>query len=164
MIDLVKKALAAQYEATLWMYGDCLDKCTPELWDAKVARWPFWNVAYHTLCFADLYMSPREEAWVPREIHPKGMEELREEYPSRKFERVELLEYLGYCRAKALDSVGTETAETLAGPSGFAWYKVNRLEMHFVNIRHIQHHTGQLSALLRRSAIEPKWCGSGWKS
>ena len=47
-------------------------------------------------------------------------------------------------------SLATETEESLAGPSGFHWYKNTRGEMHLINIRHIPHHTGQLSAFLRR--------------
>ena len=163
MIDMVKQALTRQYEATLWMLKDCLEKCPAEKWEGAIGTWPFWNVAYHTLCFADLYLSPREEDWVPRAIHPKGMEELREEYPSRKFEIAELVEYADFCRGKAIEGVGAETEATLAGASGFKWYKVNRLELHFINIRHVQHHTGQLSAFLRRCELKPRWCGSGWK-
>ena len=69
------------------------------------------------------------------------------------------------CRQKAADTVAAETAETLAGPSGFEWLKFTRAETHVYNIRHIQHHTGQLGAYLRRfdEAINPKWVGSGWK-
>lgn len=163
MIEPVKAALTAQFEAALWMLKDCLAKCPDEHWDGKIAHYPFWNVAYHVLCFADLYLSPREQEWKPRAIHPTGMKELSEEFPSRRFERAELLEYVDFCRAKALEQFRGETAESLAGGSGFDWYKVNRLEMHLINLRHIQHHTGQLSAFLRRLTIDAKWCGSGWK-
>jgi hypothetical protein len=40
--------------------------------------------------------------------------------------------------------------------------------MHLVNIRHVQHHTGQMSAFLRRvddrfkDHKELRWVGSGW--
>jgi hypothetical protein len=163
MIESLKKVLTMQHEATLCMLKECIDKCPTEHWEGTIGTWPFWNVAYHALCFADLYLSPNEAAWTARAVHPKGIEELREEYPSRKFEKAELLEYADFCREKAIERVGAETVESLAGESGFPWYKVNRLEMHFVNIRHVQHHTGQLSAFLRRNGVEPKWCGSGWK-
>ncbi len=164
MIEFVKQGITAQFEATLWMLRDCIEKCPDEHWEGSIAKYAFWNVAYHALCFGDLYLSSHESQWTPRAIHPKGIEELREEYPSRRFERAELLEYTDFCRAKAIDRVGAETAQTFAGASGFYWYKVNRLEMHFINIRHIQHHTGQLSAFLRRHGYEPRWLGSGWKA
>ena len=46
----------------------------------------------------------------------------------------------------------------LAGPSGFHWLKFSRLELHVYNIRHLQHHVGQLNAALRRHQAEGiKW-------
>jgi uncharacterized damage-inducible protein DinB len=164
MIEAVRRALTAQHEATLWMLRDCISKCPVEHWEGTIGRWPFWNVVYHTLCFADLYLSPTEAAWKPRAVHPCGMKELEDEYPSRKFEKAEMLEYVDFCRGKAMEQVKAETEESLAGGSGFKWYKGDRLEMHFINIRHVQHHTGQLSAYLRRNGVDAKWCGSGWKS
>ena len=54
--------------------------------------------------------------------------------------------------------------ESLAGPSGFWWYKIPRGEFHLNNIRHVQHHASQLSLRLRRAAgIQTHWVGSGWK-
>ena len=79
------------------------------------------------------------------------------------------LTYIPLCRQKIYDSLAAETEESLAGPSGFFWYKITRGEMHLVNIRHIQHHTGQLSAYLRRVDEQFKdrktlrWIGSGWR-
>jgi hypothetical protein len=67
-----------------------------------------------------------------------------------------------------LASIASETEDSLAGASGFFWYEITRGEMHLVNIRHIQHHTGQLSAFLRRvddRFADPHtlgWIGSGW--
>jgi len=165
MIDLVKQVLANQFEASLCMMNDCVVKCPPAHWDGKVAKYPFWQVAYHTLCFVDLYLTVRHEAFVFRDLHPGGWSEFDDEHPSRRFEQDELMRYLSICRQKAADTVAAETAETLAGPSGFEWLKFTRAETHVYNIRHIQHHTGQLGAYLRRfdEAINPKWVGSGWK-
>jgi hypothetical protein len=35
--------------------------------------------------------------------------------------------------------------------SGFSWYKMSKLEHQFVNLRHIQHHTGQLAERIRQA-------------
>ena len=78
------------------------------------------------------------------------------------------LEYVDICRRKAKKTLAAESAKVLEGPSGFR--KFSRAEMHIYNIRHIQHHTGQVSAYLRR--LDPKlkdqkklpWVGSGWRS
>ena len=52
-----------------------------------------------------------------------------------------LLNYVELCREKARRSLAAETAESLAGESGFWWYKITRAEFHLNNIRHLQHHT-----------------------
>lgn len=163
MIQSVKKVLAAQYEATYWMLHDCIEKCPPSVWNKKVAKYPFWQVAYHALCFGDLTARSSKE-WKPHpKLHPKGVAELREEYPSRRFSKGELLEYVEICREKARAGIKAETVRSLASKAGFSWYDVSRLELHVISLRHIQHHTGQLGALLRKHGKKPGWCGSGWK-
>jgi uncharacterized damage-inducible protein DinB len=62
-----------------------------------------------------------------------------------------LVEYADICRARAKATMGAETAASLQGASGFSWLEFSRLELHLYNIRHIQHHTGQLVAALRQS-------------
>lgn len=90
MIDYVKKILTGQFEASLCMMNDCVQKCSQEHWDGKIAKYAFWQVAYHTLCFVDLYLSPNEESFQLRDIHPQGWSEFRdvfdEEFPSRRFD------------------------------------------------------------------------------
>jgi hypothetical protein len=58
MIDYIKKILTGQFEASLCVMKECLQKCPPEHWDGKIAKYAFWHVGYHTLCFVDLYLSP----------------------------------------------------------------------------------------------------------
>jgi hypothetical protein len=70
------------------------------------------------------------------------------------YDRETLLAYLDTCRAKAKQAMEAETESTLQGPSGFAWLQFSRIEAHLYNIRHIQHHAGQLSATLRRQGRE----------
>jgi uncharacterized damage-inducible protein DinB len=58
--------------------------------------------------------------------------------------------------------------------SGFddGWLRLvdlSRGELHIYNIRHVQHHAGQMSAYLRRvdgALADPKalpWVGTGWR-
>ena len=166
MLDLVKQTLKNQFEAALCMFSDCVAKCPDAQWDAKVAKYPFWQVAYHTLCFVDLYLSPDEATFPFRaDLHPAGTREYDDEYPSRRFARGEIERYIAICRNKARGMIGAETEASLAGPSGFPGRPKTRLELHLYNLRHLMHHTGQLGAFLRRvdPAIDPRWIGSGWK-
>lgn len=169
MIEYVRTILTGQFEASLCMMNDCLVKCPPGHWDGIVGKYPFWTVAYHTLCFVDLYLSPDKDAFEFRDVHPCGWKEFDDEYPSRRFEQNELIAYLAICRSKMLSTIAGESAETLQGASGFSWLSFTRGELHLYNMRHVQHHTGQLSAYLRR--VDPvfqnpktvRWVSSGWK-
>lgn len=86
-------------------------------------------------------------------------------YPSRRFEKAEIMEYLAVCRRKALETLAAETRESLERESGFPRLPFSRGELHVYNIRHLQHHTGQLSAFLRRidDPRDPKWVKTGWR-
>ncbi len=169
MIDHLRTILTGQFEAALAMVNDCLVKCPPEHWDGKVGKYAFWAVAYHTLIYVDLYLSLNEESFQMREIHPKGWSEFEDEYPSRRFEKAELTGYVATCLQKGRETLTAETPESLEAPSGFPWLHMSRGEAHLYNIRHLQHHTGQLSAYLRRvdeTLQDPKavrWVSTGWR-
>lgn len=163
MIELLRTTLTGQFEASLSMLNDCIQKCPPEHWDGKIAKYAFWHVTYHTLCYADLYLSPGEKSFPFREIHPRGWSEFKDEYPSRRFEQRELSDYLAVCRRKAVETIAAETPESLSGESGFSWLPFSRAEAHLYNIRHVQHHAGQLSASLRKIGAEPRWVSTGWR-
>ena len=165
MIDLVRTMLASQFQAALSMLNDCIDRCPLEHWDGRIARYPFWQVAYHTLCYADLYLSPGRASFELRpDLHPAGWSEFNDEYPSRRFEQPELAGYIATCRDKAVATLAAETPETLAAGSGFDWLPFSRGEVHVYNIRHIQHHAAHLSLRLRIDAgVEIPWVRSGWR-
>lgn len=166
--SLLRRTIFGQFQAALSMLNECIEKCPEPDLDGLIAKYPFWQVAYHTLCFLDLYLERDEREFRTREqFHPRGMAELDDEYPSRRFTKRELLAYTAACRAK-LDTVlgdgpGAETPEVLSGPSGHTRREFSRAEMHLYNMRHVQHHAGQLSAFLRRVNVDTRWVGKGWR-
>lgn len=170
MLDLYKQSVIAQFEAALWMLHECIRKCPPQQWagpESRIAKYEFWHVVHHTLSCTDGYLSPDEHAFHPRpEFHPAGKADLEEEYPSRQFSKDEMLAYTTIVLEKMRQAVAAETEQSLRGPSGFSWLNINRAEMHQYNTRHVMHHTGQLSALLRRLPLpeedQPRWGRSGW--
>lgn len=161
MVDLYQKVVASQIAAALQMFEECITKCPSAHWDDPVGRYPFWMVAYHTLCWVDMYLSVNEGSWQPESgetgLHPKGIGELHEEYPSRRFDQAELIRYLEKCRIKLRTTMAAETETSLAGPSGFIRHPFTRAELHIYNLRHLAHHTGQLTAYLRRIHVETTW-------
>ncbi len=168
MIDYVKQILRGQFEASLAMLNECVRICPAEHWEGKIATITFRQVAYHTLFFVDLYLSQNEEAFQLRDIHASGGDE-RNPFPSPGLSKEDTLAYAAICRQKMLETLAGETRESLAGESGFSWYKCSRGELHLCNIRHVQHHTGQLSAYLRRidQRLQDRdvmpWVAMGWR-
>ena len=162
----LKSILSAQFEAALAMLHDCVTNCPPEHWGGKIANYPFWQVAYHTLSYTDLYLSQSEEAFQPRSFHPaQAPGALFDDEPVRPqgFTQDEILDYLAVCRQKAVDALAAETGGSLQRPCAFRRRAFSRGELYIYNLRHVQHHAGQLSAYLRRLGVDSRWVGSGWK-
>jgi hypothetical protein len=164
-------ALKSQYHAELAMLRDAVERCPESLWYDGTPANAFWQIAYHTLFFAHLYMQPDEAAFVPWKGHqrhnqnPDGIAGPPDPSSSlplipQPYARAHVLEYCSYC-----DSMVDGWVDTLdlASPhSGFSWYRVPKLEHQLVNIRHIQHHTAQLADRLRAAlGIGVRWVGSG---
>jgi hypothetical protein len=160
--------LTAQFEAALCMMNQCVQACQPLHWEGKIANDTFRQVAYHTLFYVDFYLSPDENAFDLRELHHHGGDE-RGPTLSAGLSKDETLAYLAICRQKMVETMAVETKQSLEGPSGFSRRTFSRGELHLYNIRHVQHHTGQLSAYLRRvdqSLADPTalpWVATGWR-
>ncbi len=174
MLDLYKQAVLPQFEAALWMLRDCIEKCPEQHWSgpqAIIGKYEFWHVVHHTLSCTDGYLSRNEHEFNARpEFHPAGKADIENEYPSRQFSKREMLDYLMIVLAKMRESIAAETEESLNGESGFHWLKLpapERAQMHLYNMRHVMHHTGMLSAFLRRAlpaeANGPRWGFASWR-
>jgi uncharacterized damage-inducible protein DinB len=164
-MEYIKTILTGQFEAALCMLNQCIRACPEEHWEDKIANLTFRQVAYHTLYFVDLYLSPGKEAFELRALHRRGGDEQSPTVTSAGLSKDETLAYLAICRQKAVATLASETRESLQGASGFARLPFSRGELHLYNIRHVQHHTGQLSAYLRRIVPDGKrsWIKSGWQ-
>ena len=161
MIPDVRPIVQSQFLAALEMLEECIRVCPADAWDAPIAKYPFWLVAYHTLCCTDGYLAKDETSFRPRTgpggFHPAGMADIEDEYPSRHFEREELLGYVDLCKRLAAATISGESDEVLGSHCGFPRHKLSRLELHLYSMRHIAHHTGQLAAALRRINVDTHW-------
>jgi len=168
MPDFFQQCVTSQFEAALCMLKEAVEQCPPEHWDGRLAQLTFRQVAYHTLFFVDFYLSPGEQDFALRELHLRGGDE-REPGTCPGLSQEETLAYLAICREKLLATLAAETRESLQGPSGFSRRQIPRGELHLYNLRHVQHHTGQLGAHLRRVDERFRnrealcWIGQGWR-
>ncbi len=165
MLEYFKTILTAQLQAALCMLNDCIRICPPEHWDGKIANSSFRQVAYHTLFYVDLYFSLSEDAFELRELHQRGGDDRSPTDTSAGLSQEETLAYVATCRQKMLQTLASETAQSLQGGSGFSWLSFSRGELHLQSLRHVQHHTGQLSAYLRRVVEDGErwWVRTGWR-
>ena len=152
----MKNIIASQYHAALGMLKNAVEKCPDDLWVDQTYTNPFWQVAYHTLFYVDLYLSENLETAKAWEKHRPNYDFFGnigrngEVIPERNppYTQIEILEYLTTLRKTLLTRL--ETTD-LNAPSGFPWLPFDKLELQFYNIRHIQHHAGQLIERVREN-------------
>lgn len=146
----IKQVVQSQYLAALEMLRQVIENCPESLWYDPNQKFKFWSKAYHVVFFVHLYLQNAEKDFVQWEKHhdPDG------DIP---FTKEEVLEYLAFAEKQVMERVPVTDLEA---ESGFHWYPVNKLELQFLNIRHIQQHTGELYECLgTRENIELPWVG-----
>lgn len=170
MIETVKRLFASQFEASFCTLGHCVARCPDDLWHARVAKYPFCQVAFHTLFFADFYLGPDAAALQSQQFHLTNpqlfgdYEQLQDREPESLYDMQQINAYLRFCRGKAATTIAAETEESLCAPAKFPRRLFSRAELHVYNIRHIQHHAAQLILRLRLdSEVDIPWIGAGWR-
>lgn len=167
---LVKQLIDNQFQASLSTLAFSVEKCPDSDWNLQVAKYPFCQVAFHTLFFADYYLSPDAETFRTQSFHLAntelfaGYEQLEDREPTSVYTRVQIRTYLKFCREKAKTAIAAETEASLSAPARFARRNFTRAELYVYNMRHIQHHAAQLVLRLRLNTdIDIPWIGSGWR-
>ncbi len=162
--------ICRQFAAAIQMIRSAIEACPDRLWDDRSEGTPFWHLAYHALFFADFYLSDDEKTFQAMEFHEGKAEFLPGDYgeyggvvatPEKSFRKEQLLSYADHCLRKCDETFGRLTGKRTLEQCGFWWYKLNVGEFLLNNLRHTQHHAGQLALLLRRRAdIGIDWLGT----
>ena len=170
MHDTFKQLIANQYEASLSTLMYCAKKCPDAQWNVLVARYPFNQVLFHTLFFADFYLGYDAKSFRSQSFHKENRdlfadyEQLSDREPQSVYSRNQIEKYGKFCVEKALETVVLETEQSLCSEACFERREFSRAELHVYNIRHIQHHAAQLILRLRIDAdVDIPWIGSGWR-
>ena len=157
------KSILSQYRASLAMLRQAVELCPENLWLVSDYRNQYWHIAYHALFYAHLYVNASEAEFTPWEKHRPACRRLGESTAKDPlpdaYSKSDVLDYLQIC----CEQIETKVPELpLDGESGFDWLPFNRLGVHFYNIGHIQHHTGQLAERLRTACdIGVPWVRHG---
>ncbi len=169
-VDVLRVALRGQYHAALVMLQQAVERCPEDLWNSSAHPNRFWHVAYHALFFTHLYLQPNDAAFQAWEYHREEYQFLgRLPWPphdapkiGESYAKAEVLAYGRYCAAMVNDAV--DHLDLSAPDCGFWWYQMPKLAHQMVNIRHLQHHAGQLADRLRAAAhVGIDWIGAGDK-
>ena len=170
LLDTFRQLVANQYEAGFCVLAHCAARCPDALWNAPVAKYPFSQVLFHTLFFADCYLGPDEESLSRQPFHLENRElfadyeQLQDREPTALYTRGQIALYLDFCRRKAATILDEESEQTLCAPTRFPRRNFSRAELHLYNIRHIQYHGAQLTLRLRLDTdVDIPWIGSGWR-
>jgi hypothetical protein len=155
MSSFIQTELWKQFAATLNMLAESIATCPDLTWETDMR---FSKMVYHSLFFLDYYLTKEPVGFT----QPKNFtySEFEEEPEFIIFTKKELLVYLGQCKIKAEDFIfSLEDAEMKK-----RWINESRsmdfsmLEILLYNLRHVQHHVGQLNLLLRESCHSaPEW-------
>lgn len=173
MLTALQHSLWKHFGASIDMLQQSIDLCPEELWNNNRK---FYYMAYHTVVFLDYYTSipPRNYTaplpytlTEPANLPPDAIDDI---LPDRTFSKEELLVWLQTTRDKCRHLIASLTEGTAAQRWTDDSPDINLtlsdprvtqdsvLEMLFLNMRHVQHHTAQLNLILRQSINDaPDW-------
>lgn len=153
----IKKSLWRQFGASVDMLKNAISK-SPDEFFLKNKR--FYYIAYHTTIFLDYYLTvpPKNFAtllpFTITEADARPAEAIDDLIPDKFYSKKDLLAYIQescYKCKKLIDSLSDEVDKerfTEDNEADSMDYPI--LEILLYNMRHIQHHTGQLNQIIRQ--------------
>lgn len=169
-VGALQAVLGSQYHAALDMLCQGIERCPESVWFDESPTNAVWQIAYHTLFFAHLYLQPTQADFRPWEGHqanvqnPDGIAGPPDPNSSlpllpKPYAKEQVLAYWRFCNEMVNSAI--ERIDLLSPESGFPWYKVSKLEHQLINIRHIQHGAAQIADRVRQAArIGVDWVGA----
>ena len=173
MEDSYKQTLWINFAAAIDMLKQAVSLCPDNLWQENQK---FFYLTYHTTIFLDYYLTNPVKDFMPvlpYTITDSGKlpdEAVDDVIPNKFYSRQEMLTYLSAIREKCRKMTSLSTNEKLTE----RWIEDAEIDMHglcpsmvtdytvldilFYNLRHVQHHVGQLNYILRQAINKaPDW-------
>ncbi len=154
----LKTIIWRQFGAAIDMLENAMQACPEAVWGDRSLRPEFWYTAFHTLFYLDLYLSESDAGFSPPA--PFTLDEMDERglLPERVYTIEELQKYLEHGREKCRATIAAMTGDKAHRRCGFDWLDISVAELLLYNMRHVQHHAGQLNLLLRQKVDSaPRW-------
>jgi len=155
MENLFKEGIWKQFGGSIEMLENAIKFCPAENWDTKNK---FWYNAFHCLFFMDYYLTLDHENFMPPKPFTLTEFEPIETMPERVYTKEELLVYLNFIKNKCHELIKGLTTETLSQRWVNPYRNYSIMELLIYNLKHVQHHVGQLNLILRHEVNSvPKW-------
>lgn len=135
------------------MLKQAVVKCPPQAWDDPRDKDKFWFVAYHALRYAHQYLKAKEKGYA-------RWEQRSHSNPGKPFSKEEILEKAAMVEQDVIEQIATMN---LAEKTGAAGALANKFELQIYNIRHIQHHAGELYQRLSAYPVRIGWASQRYK-
>jgi hypothetical protein len=153
----MKSILISQYQASLKMILKTIEKCPDGLWENNTYKNAYWRIVYHSLFYTALYLSESDDTFVPWTTHIVNYNVLGSVDHGNNpiviqdaYSKTDMISYADYI-LNNLDKLVVNFDTT--GNSGFEWLPMSKMQLHIYNIRHLQHHAGQLIERLHQNGI-----------
>lgn len=158
MTNKIQESLWRQFGASIDMLINVIVNC-PESYFSTNKR--FYYLAYHSVIFLDYYLSipPKDFspilAFTTKDKDQRPPESIGDMVPDKIYSKQDLIDYLKHSRLKCKNLIESlinneklNVRFTEGSQEGDMDYPI--LEILLYNMRHTQHHTGQLNLLMRQ--------------
>jgi hypothetical protein len=158
MTNKIQESLWRQFGASIDMLTNVIANCPDNY---LVTNKRFYYLAYHSVIFLDYYLSIPPKDFSPnltftiKDKDQRPPDSVGNMIPDKIFSRQELIDYLKYSRLKCkklieslIDYEKLNVRFTEGNQEGDMDYSI--LEILLYNMRHTQHHTGQLNLIMRQ--------------
>lgn len=158
MTNKIQEGLWRQFGASIDMLQNAISFC-PESYFTTNKR--FYYLAYHCVLFLDYYLSIPPKDFSPilpftiKDKEQRPLESIGDIVPDKIYSKEELIDYINKSRLKCQNLIESLTDNeklnnrfTEGNQEGDMDYPI--LEILLYNLRHTQHHIGQLNLIMRQ--------------
>jgi hypothetical protein len=162
---MLKNDLEKQYKKALHIFKHIISNYDDVIWNNDIDyKTPVWQIAYHAIFYTNIYCSATEndiQKWNKERENYNNHQKMYEIRQKDKtliipYTKNEILEYIDFVETKIQIYLDKIKPEEKCWPS---WYDESQLEFHINNLRHLQHHIGEI---IERHDIE-KELGYKWE-
>ena len=141
-----------EYHALFEMAHKAINHCPEELWSNERKDPPYWLLVYHTAFYLDFYLRAAPEEFETR-FDISGPFDLAAKM-KRTLSKKELKNYLISIKRRCNRVLASLRSKELEGKNTYTWTGPTLAHRLVYNVRHAQHHIGQLNLMLRHHQAE----------